>query len=769
MEQIGKYRIIGELGSGGFGTVYKANDPGTGRVVAIKVLRAQEDTGLVKRFQAEARMAASLRHPNIVTVFDFGEESGRLFLVMEYLEGTTLGELIAGKAPLPPVERLQILYDAALGLRAAHEREIVHRDVKPANIMRLSDGSVKIMDFGISRAMGNVDTRLTQTGYMLGTPAYMAPEQFSEGASDVRCDIWAYGVVLYELLTGVNPYHAPSPPQIMYRVTMEEPPPLSRDAAGLPERLEGVMRRLLAKDRQRRYQSMEDVCFDLEAVLLELRRPQIEGLISGAEEMIRGGRLEEATGVVRRVLELDRANAWARKRRGELQEMARARELVRQADVEIRAGNEAGGMRHLEEALLLDPSNSEARRRIEETRAARSREAQTGEDAARGTRSPAAARGMPQWLWIVGVAILVVLALLLYPKIFPSEQALRVQPADLSFTYQQGGAPPNADTLRVEGKPAGTIWVIGASDPWINVNPAQLVGDGSIKMQVNPALLAPGNYSGIATVSARDGAVAPAIVRIHLSVTPDTAEGKIVEATTGAPTGKKAQEVPVQNPPSTRPLGTDAKGGARTRVNPADGLTYVFIPPGRFTMGCSPGDTECFDDEKPPHAESIANGFWLSQTEVTQAAWKKVMRGDNPSQFKGDQLPVESVDWNQASAYCKAIGGRIPTEREWEYAARAGTDAVRYGSLDAVAWYMGNSGSTTHPVALKTANAFGLYDMLGNIWEWTSSDYEFPGTKVVRGGSWYNDSRLVRASILIRYEPTLRHGVIGFRCVAEFR
>jgi formylglycine-generating enzyme required for sulfatase activity len=205
-----------------------------------------------------------------------------------------------------------------------------------------------------------------------------------------------------------------------------------------------------------------------------------------------------------------------------------------------------------------------------------------------------------------------------------------------------------------------------------------------------------------------------------------------------------------------------------TRVNPVDGLTYVFIPPGRFTMGCSPGDTDCFDNEKPPHTEQVATGFWLGQTEVTQAAWKRVMKGDNPSLFKGDRLPVESIDWNQASAYCRAIGGRLPTEKEWEYAARAGTGGARYGALDAIAWYDGNSGATTHPVALKAANAFGLNDMLGNVWEWTSTDYSAE-SKVVRGGSWHVSAAGARASRRNGLGPTVPGSNFGFRCVGEFR
>ena len=204
-----------------------------------------------------------------------------------------------------------------------------------------------------------------------------------------------------------------------------------------------------------------------------------------------------------------------------------------------------------------------------------------------------------------------------------------------------------------------------------------------------------------------------------------------------------------------------------SRVNPADGLTYVFIPPGKFMMGCSPGDSECADDEKPPHAEQIANGFWLGRTEVTQAAWAKV-KGGNPSHFKSDLLPVEGVDWTQAGDYCKIIGGRLPTEKEWEYATRAGTTGARYGPLDAVAWYSGNSGEATHPVGLKQPNAFGLHDMLGNVWEWTSDDYD-AGRKVLCGGSWYDSSGYVRASVRLGRKPSVRYSSFGFRCVGEFR
>ncbi len=205
------------------------------------------------------------------------------------------------------------------------------------------------------------------------------------------------------------------------------------------------------------------------------------------------------------------------------------------------------------------------------------------------------------------------------------------------------------------------------------------------------------------------------------------------------------------------------------RVNQKDGLTYVWIPPGRFQMGCSPGDAECFDNEKPAHEVTITKGFWLGQTPVTQQAYRRVT-GQDPSHFKGANLPVETVNWDEAKAYCTAAGGRLPTEAEWEYAARAGSTGARYGNLGEIAWYNENSGNTTHEVGQKLANAFGLYDMLGNVWQWVAdwygdypsgaqSDPSGPGSgqyRALRGGSWDVFARSSRVSARNWYEPGLR-------------
>jgi eukaryotic-like serine/threonine-protein kinase len=225
-------------------------------------------------------------------------------------------------------------------------------------------------------------------------------------------------------------------------------------------------------------------------------------------------------------------------------------------------------------------------------------------------------------------------------------------------------------------------------------------------------------------------------------------------------------------------------GVATVKVNPRDGLKYVWITPGTFTMGCSAGDEDwpCFPDEKPAHEVTITKGFWIGQTPVTQAAYERVM-GKNPSRFKGADRPGEQISWKEAQRYCQAVGGRLPTEAEWEYAARADSPKSRYGALDKIAWYSDNSGQETHPVGQKQPNAWGLYDTLGNVWEWVADWYDDkyyascpredpqgPATgkvRVLRGGSWYSDSRSLRAAYRYTSVPGNRHSPIGFRCVRE--
>jgi formylglycine-generating enzyme required for sulfatase activity len=216
-------------------------------------------------------------------------------------------------------------------------------------------------------------------------------------------------------------------------------------------------------------------------------------------------------------------------------------------------------------------------------------------------------------------------------------------------------------------------------------------------------------------------------------------------------------------------------------------MDFVRIPAGTFMMGCSPGDTECYVEEKPAHRVVITSQFEMGKYQVTQAEYEAVMP-TNLSYFHGPNLPVEGVSWDDAQKFCDLLNGkrdgyhyRLPTEAEWEYAARAGDTSWRYGPLEEVAWFSNNSGGTTHPVGGKKPNAFGLYDTLGNVWEWVhdwyaadyyshspQSDPKGPFTgefRIARGGSWRGVVRgLARVSSRYVLKPGVRSIVVGFRC-----
>jgi formylglycine-generating enzyme required for sulfatase activity/tRNA A-37 threonylcarbamoyl transferase component Bud32 len=464
-----------------------------GRHVAIKlvILEAhtekehQDRDRFLRQLKREAQTAASLRHPGIVTIHHMGRFGNDPYVVMEYVDGSTLESLAGRSGTLDRTEALRILRDVAEALDYAHGKGVIHRDIKPPNIMLAADGTVKICDFGIAKF---VESK-TASSVLMGTGAYMSPERLQGEAHDGRTDQWSLAIMTYELLTGHLPFQGQN--WMWQIVSLSFPDPSQFDPSLAPS-VGDVLKKGLAKDPGRRYASCSDFVSSL-------------------------------------------------------------------------------------------------------TRA--------------------------------------------------------------------------------------------------------LAG----------------------------------------------------------------------------PLMTRA-----SKVNPIDGLTYVWIPPGTFRMGCSPGDTEGRDNEKPPHEVTITQGFWIGQTPVTQEAYERVM-GTSPSRFRGPKLPVDKVSWADARRYSEAVGMRLPTEAEWEYAARAGSTGSRYGAVDQIAWYLDNSGGQTHPVSGKQPNAWGLYDMLGNVWEWVAGWYgdyapddakDLPGAaggqyRVLRGGSWVNGARVARASYRSGNEPVDLNLSIGFRCAGN--
>ena len=254
IEQIGKYKILEKIGQGAMGEVYKAHDPVLNRFVAVKTISADlgADDMLRKRFQREAQSAARLNHPNIITVYDYGEEQGKIYMAMELLEGSDLKQAIAARALPDLAGRLAIMEQICDGLAFAHAHEIVHRDLKPANIHLLADGQVKIMDFGLARLGGS---EMTRTGMVMGTPHYMSPEQVRGERADARSDVFALGCVFYELLTYRKPFDADSMHSVLFKVMQEEPPPVHDLAPGIPAVLAQVVERAMAKDATQRFQN----------------------------------------------------------------------------------------------------------------------------------------------------------------------------------------------------------------------------------------------------------------------------------------------------------------------------------------------------------------------------------------------------------------------------------------------------------------------------------------------------------------------------------
>ncbi len=263
-EKIGRYEILGVLGKGAMGLVYKARDPNIGRLVALKTARldahAIEADEMLVRFKNEARAAGVLTHSNIVTVYDVGEHQGLFYIAMEYIEGVTLQRKL-NQQPILPIEQvLDISRQVCAGLDYAHAHDIVHRDIKPANIMMEADGRVKIMDFGIAKAG---DSSVTTVGQVVGTPNYMSPEQVKGRPLDGRSDLWSVGVMLYEMLTGERPFTGQNVTTIIYKIVNEEPIAPKELDPNLHPALSAVIMRALAKNPDKRYQQGADLVHHL--------------------------------------------------------------------------------------------------------------------------------------------------------------------------------------------------------------------------------------------------------------------------------------------------------------------------------------------------------------------------------------------------------------------------------------------------------------------------------------------------------------------------
>jgi beta-lactam-binding protein with PASTA domain len=280
----GRYEVKGSIASGGMAEVFVARDSMLDRLVALKLMHPEfaRNEAFIERFRREAQAAASLNDPRIVAIYDWGSDAGTYFIVMEYVEGNTLAEIIKASGPLPISKAAKIAIDVLGGLHLAHLKGIVHRDVKPANIAITVGGQIKVMDFGIARAAHDGAMTVTQTGMVIGTASYFSPEQAQGKPVDARSDIYSVGIVLYEMLTGVVPFRGESPVAVAYKHVTEDPAPPRSLAEDIPAALEAVVMKAISKNPDNRYQTALEMCRDLERVL---RGEQVEAppLMSSSE------------------------------------------------------------------------------------------------------------------------------------------------------------------------------------------------------------------------------------------------------------------------------------------------------------------------------------------------------------------------------------------------------------------------------------------------------------------------------------------------------
>ncbi len=271
MKRIDKYEILGPLGRGGMGAVYKGHDTLIDRDVAIKVIHEQalQKETVKKRFYREAQSAGRLSHENITIIYELGEENGKPYIVMEYLEGEDLRGLLNASVPLSLADKLSIASQICRGLHYAHEHGVVHRDIKPENVRVLPSGRVKIMDFGIARIQEETQG-LTRTGMAIGTPRYMSPEQIKGEAFDRRTDIFSFGVLFHELLSGENPFMGEHLTTIIYKILNTTPKPIAFETPTQSQELQPIVSKCLAKDPDDRYADFATVLRHLEPIMARL-------------------------------------------------------------------------------------------------------------------------------------------------------------------------------------------------------------------------------------------------------------------------------------------------------------------------------------------------------------------------------------------------------------------------------------------------------------------------------------------------------------------
>jgi formylglycine-generating enzyme required for sulfatase activity/serine/threonine protein kinase len=724
LEQLGRYTIIKRLGQGGMGSVYLAEDTQLGRRVALKVpdFGPHEGPEARKRFLGEARTAATLDHPYLCPVHDAGEIGGKPFLTMAYIEGQSLAALI-GDEGWPERQVAALVGKLALAMQEAHKKKVIHRDLKPANVMIKTTGQRRepvIVDFGLAHRDNPEEQRLTRSGQIMGTLGYMAPEQVRGDLKEIgpACDIYALGVILYELLTGRLPFSG-SGLAVAGQILTVTPLPPSTHRSDLDPTLEAICLKAMAKQVGDRYTSMGELAAALTGFL---RSPSATPTpTSPASSSPTPGVPPQPAG----------SNSLVGRFLDQLAENKASPPPVSNAEPD------ASPAPHPE-----------------------------------GRRSP--------WSLIVAAGVLGALLLGVIIYVATDKGRIRMVVNDPKAVIKIDGEEVRMEAL-------GAPITLRAGEHALEVG----WGDGEFKTR-RFVVRRGGNVPLHVEYEATDKA--PSTADRKKSSSPVEQPGLEETKTDTKPSGL----LNVTTPTAVSPLPAVSVEPPKQITN-SIGMKLVLIPAGEFMMGSSDDVKEAGIDEKPRHRVRITRPFYLGATEVTQSQYRAVT-GQSPSHFTGsDDLPVENISWKDAITFCDKLSEqekgqlgsaryRLPTEAEWEYACRGGS-TTRYGfgddaaRLGEFAWYEGNSGGKTHRVGETRPNAWNLYDMHGNVWEWCqdwydkdyygqSPDADPPGPlqatfRLCRGGCWDFYPQGCRAAYRLRRFQSLHGSYLGFRLARD--
>ena len=665
-----RYVILDTLDSGGMGLVFKALHRSLDRIVALKTLppAAVDSPDKVKRFQREARAAAKLNHANIVTTHDAHESDGVHFLVMEYVKGKDLNKVVKENGPLPVGKAVNCILQAARGLEHAHKQGIIHRDIKPANLLLDEDGVVKVLDMGLARIEAGDDEKtvsreLTMAGTVMGTVAYMSPEQAADSTqADHRSDIYSLGCTLYFLLTGKPPYQEGTSVKTIFAHRDKAVPALGATASNVPEELIAVYHRMLAKKPGDRFQSMTEV-------------------ISALEEL------------------------------------------------EIEDDEEA------QPVVAMSPAMHETATFIDTSRDVI--EPQPGS----GSFDPTKRR------WgLIAAGLLGFIVLL---------AGLIIKPATKSeYTWPKNQPAPAKAPFNAEQAKAH-------QEEWAKHLGTEVETTNSIGMKFR--VIPPGEFLM--------GSSEEEIVKLL----EEAEEQKLFESYTA--------RIPTESPQH------------RVALSKPFGMSIYEVTRGHFRqfVDATGYKTDAEKYSKSGFGYYGNGGFGYKDGQWVQAPeflWNTNLGFDTE---QTDDHPVVNISWDDAVAFCEwlskeeGVTYRLPTEAEWEFACRAGSLArFSFGNeeskLGEYAWYGSQGGRNTKPVGKKAANALGLFDLHGNVWEWCGDRYgpytttpavdplgsKEGSSRLLRGGSFNVRSSYVRSALRISDQPSNRTDNIGFRIVRTF-